>query len=277
MQIQKMRILYKGMQNPNKEFLIVGTDEEATEIQAELNGQGIAPQVRVLSPEVLPESLSEVDNVGAVCCASAAVKLADVATLEAFCRERDVELFFCVPELSVLQKNMRVRNVGFLSFLSLVSEPLSHWWNRMTKRLFDLLLSGLFLLIFFPLIYIAAAIVIKRKSSGPVFSFAKEAGKRGMRFERISFRTADLPAESFLQKKQIRQLPQFLNVFGGSMSIVGLRFVKETGDALPSTYNYGKPGMLNCRGCKDADVWYMQNWSLWLDVKILVKAIFDKN
>jgi len=272
-----MRILYKGMQNPDKGLLIVGTDEEAAEIQAELRGQGIAPRVQVLSPDALSESLHEVENIGAVCCASGAVKLADLPALAAYGREKNVELFFCIPELAVLQKNMCVRNIGFLSFLSLVCEPLSHWWNRMTKRLFDLLLSGLFLLMFFPFIYIPVAIIIKRKSAGPVFSFAKETGRRGKRFERISFRTADLPAESFLQKKWFRQLPQFLNVFGGSMSVVGLRFAKEAGDAVPSTYNYAKPGMTNCRFCKDADVWYVQNWSLWLDVKILFKAIFDKN
>jgi len=265
------------MQNPNKGLLIIGTDEEAAEIQTELSGQGIVSQIQVLSPESLSESLQAVDNVGAVCCASAAVRSADLSALSRFCQEKGVCLFFCIPELTVLQKNMRVRNVGFLSFLSPLDEPLSHWWNRMTKRIFDLLLSGLFLLIFFPFIYIAAAIIIKRKSPGPVFSFTKETGRRGKCFERIAFRTADLSAESFLQRGGFRLMPQFVNVFRGSMSIVGLRFVRETGDAVPATFNYVKPGMVNCCLCKDADVWYTQNWSLWLDVRILVKALFGKN
>lgn len=272
-----MRILYKGMQNPNKGLLIVGTDKEAAEIHEELSGQGLASQVQVLSPEALSDSLQTVDNVGAVCCASTAVRLADLSALFRFCQEKGVRLFFCAPELAVLQKNMRVRNVGFLSFLSPLDEPLSRWWNRITKRVFDLLLSGLFLLIFFPFIYIAAAIIVKRKSAGPVFSFSKETGRGGKRFERVAFRTADLPAESFLQKDRFRLMPQFLNVFKGDMSIVGLRFVREMGDAVPATFNYVKPGMANCCLCKNADVWYTQNWSLWLDVRILVKALFGKN
>lgn len=272
-----MRILYKGMQNPNKGLLIVGTDEEAAEIQAGLSGQGIISQVQVLSPESLSEGLQAVDNVGAVCCASTAARSADLSTLSRFCQEKGVCLFFCIPELAALQKNMRVRNVGFLAFSSPLDEPLSHWWNRVAKRIFDLLLSGLSLLIFFPFIYIAAAIIIKRKSPGPVFSFTKETGRRGQRLERVAFRTADLPAESFLQRDRFRLMPQFMNVFRGSMSIVGLRFVKETADAVPVTFNYVKPGMANCCLCKDADVWYTQNWSLWLDVRILVKALFGKN
>ena len=265
------------MQNPDKGLLIIGTDEEAAEIQAQLSGQGIVSHVRVLSPEALSDSFQSVDNVGAVCCASTAAKSAELPVLSLFCQEKGIRLFFCIPELTALQKNMHVRNVGFLSFLSPLDEPLSHWWNRMTKRIFDLLLSGLFLLIIFPFVYIAAAIVIKRKSAGPVFSFSKETDWRGKRFERVAFRTADFPAESFLQKDGFRLMPQFLNVFGGNMSIVGLRFVKETGDAVPATFNYAKPGMVNCCLCKDADVWYTQNWSLWLDVRILVKALFGKN
>lgn len=265
------------MQDPDKVLLIVGTDEEAAEIQTELRGQGIVPQIQVVSPESLSDSLQEVDKLGVVCCTSTAVKSVDLSAFYRFCQENDVQVFFCVPELAVLQKNMHVRNVGFLSFLSLLDEPLSHWWNRMLKRFFDLLLSGVFLLIFFPFIYIVAALIIKRKSIGPVFSFIKETGKKGIRFGRITFRTTDFSPESFLQKACIKSLPQFMNVFMGNMSIVGLRLVKETGAATPASFKYAKPGMVNCYLCKDADVWYTQNWSLWLDVKILVKALFGKN
>lgn len=272
-----MSILYKGLKDPNRNFLIVGTDEEAAVIQTELSGQGIASRVQVVSPETLSDTLQELGNAAAVCCASSAVKCVDLSVLSRFCQDNNAQFFFCMPELAALQKNMRVCNVGFLSFLSLQNEPLSHWWNRMLKRFFDLLLSAIFLLIFFPFIYIVAAVIIKRKSAGPVFSIFKEIGSKGKRFERMTFRTADLPAESVLNKNYVKSLPQFLNVFTGSMSVVGLQLLREGGDAVPATCNYAKPGMLNCRFCKNADVWYTQNWSLWLDVKILVKALLNKN
>lgn len=270
-----MATLYKGFQDPNKSILVVGTGEEATEIQKELNGQGIAPRIQVVSPDVLQESLQDREDVAAICCVSGGVKSTDVLFLCCFCQENNVKLFFCMPELSALQKNMSVRNVGFLSFISPVDEPLSHWWNRILKRLLDLSLGTLFLVLFFPFIYIVAAVIIKRKSAGPVFSIIRERGKGGKPFERVLFRTADLPAESFLQKNYIKSLPQFLNVFMGSMSIVGLKLQREGN--VPATYKFAKPGMLNCLFCKNADVWYTQNWSLWLDLKVIAKAMLNKN
>ena len=252
-----MKRLYKGVQDPTKRFLLVGTDEEAAEIQSELNGQGIAPQIQSILPDALLNSLQNVDNVAAVCCVPGAIQKDDLITLYQFCQEKKAVLFFCTPGLSALQKNLEVRNVGFLSLLSPLEDPLSHWWNRLAKRLFDLLVSGIFLLFIFPFIYIIAAVIIKRKSAGPVFSFAKEKNGKGKYIDSLSFRTTDLPASSILQKPAVKKMPQFLNVFTGNISIV--------------------PNMVKCQFCKNADVWYMQNWSLWLDIKIQFKAMLNKN
>lgn len=273
-----MGLLYKGMRNPDKGLLIiVGTEEEAAGIQSELGGQGVAPKIRVVSPDTLSDSLRESGHAGVVCCASSAVKQTDLPALYRLCMENNAELFFCVPELAVLQKNMRVGNVGFLPFLSLVDEPLSHWWNRGVKRLFDLLVSGVFLLLLFPLVYIVAAISVKRRSAGPVFSFARESGRGGKRFDRVSFRTADFPEGAFIRKSGVRLLPQFLNVFAGSMSVVGLHPTEGAADSLPPAYTYAKPGMVSCRFCGNADVWYTQNWSLWMDIRILLRTLLNKN
>ena len=152
-----MKRLYKGVQDPTKRFLLVGTDEEAAEIQSELNGQGIAPQIQSILPDALLNSLQNVDNVAAVCCVPGAIQKDDLITLYQFCQEKKAVLFFCTPGLSALQKNLEVRNVGFLSLLSPLEDPLSHWWNRLAKRLFDLLVSGIFLLFIFPFIYIISA------------------------------------------------------------------------------------------------------------------------
>ena len=252
-----MKKLYKGMQDPTKVFLLIGTDEEAAEIQAELNVQGLTPKTHCILPEVLSDTLQDLENIAAVCCVSGALQKTDLQILCQFCQENKTLLFFCTPGLSVLQKNMRVKNVGFMSFLSPVEEPLSHWWNKLVKRLFDLLVSGIFLFFIFPFIYIVAAIIIKRKSPGPVFSIVKEKNGRGKPFDKLTFRTEDLPESSFLRKPALKNMPQLLNVFGGNMSVV--------------------PDMVNCRFCKNADVWYKQNWSLWIDIKILAKAILNKN
>ena len=80
-----MATLYKGFQDPNKSILVVGTGEEATEIQKELNGQGIAPRIQVVSPDVLQESLQDREDVAAICCVSGGVKSTDVLFLCCFC------------------------------------------------------------------------------------------------------------------------------------------------------------------------------------------------
>lgn len=252
-----MKKLYKGMQDPTKSFLLIGTDEEVADIREELNGQGMNPQIRSVLPDALLDALQELDNVAAVCCVPGALQKADMQKLYQFCQEKKAVLCFCTPVLGVLQKNMQVKNVGFMSFLSPLDEPLSHWWNRLVKRLFDLLFSGVFLFFVFPFIYIVATIIIKRKSAGPVFSIVKEKNKRGKTFGRLTFRSDDLPESSFFRKPAVQKMPQFLNVFMGNMSVV--------------------PGMVKCQFCKNADEWYVQNWSLWLDIKILLKALFHKN
>lgn len=252
-----MRKLYKGMQDATKTFLLIGTEEEVAEIQAELNGQGMTPQIQSVLPEDLADSLQEMENVAAVCCVPGTLKKTDLETLYQFCQEKNSVLYFCTPVLKTLQRNMQVKNVGFMSFLYPLDDPLSHWWNRLEKRLFDLLVSGVFLFFFFPFIYIIAAVIIKRKGAGPVFSITKVKDRRGKNFGKLAFRTENLPDSSFLRKPAIEKMPQFLNIFAGSMSVV--------------------PGMAKCQSCKNSDVWYTQNWSLWLDIKILVKAIFGKN
>lgn len=252
-----MKKLYKGMQDSAKSLLLIGTDEEVADIQAELNGQGMSPHIQSVLPDAMSDALQELEDVAAICCVPGSLQKSDLLALRQFSQEKKVALFFCMPGLVALQENMQVRNVGFMSFLSPVPEPLSHWWNRLVKRLFDLLVSGVFLFTLFPLIFVIAAVIIKRKSAGPVFSLDREKNGKGKSFNRFSFRTTDFSESSFLQKSSVKTMPQFLNVFMGNISIV--------------------PGLVKCQFCKDADVWYRKNCSLWLDIRILAKALLNKN
>ncbi len=190
-------------------------------------------------------------------------------------------------------------------------------WELMIKRLLDFAISGLALLLLWP-VFIIIAIMIKKTSKGPVFFKQKRCGLNGRRFIFYKFRTMVASAEEklselqrfnemtgpafkmkndpritevgkFLRKFSIDELPQLWNVFKGHMAIVGPR------PPLPHEVNQYdnwqrrrlsmRPG-LTClwqiRGrnkITDFNEWmrldleYIDNWSLWLDLKIFFKTI----
>jgi exopolysaccharide biosynthesis polyprenyl glycosylphosphotransferase len=184
------------------------------------------------------------------------------------------------------------------------------------KRILDVLLSSLALVILSPLIA-AVAVAVKLDSPGPVFYCSDRIGKKGRVFRCIKFRTMVADAErrraeilhmnerdgvlfkvsndpritglgGFLRKYSLDELPQFLNVLRGDMSMVGPRppiasEVKRYDlshlrrlDVLP-----GMTGLWQVQARQDPsfdsyislDTAYIQNWSIWLDLKILIRTL----
>lgn len=165
--------------------------------------------------------------------------------------------------------------------------------------------------VLFPLILIPVAIAIKIDSRGPVFFTQKRSGRHGKIFTCLKFRTlrhnpndtslviANDPRISrlghFLRKTSIDELPQIFNVISGSMSIVGPRphivELNEYYTTLLKHYDERhevKPGLTGWaqingwRGPTDKlwkmrerlnhDLWYIHNYSLWLDLKIILRT-----
>ena len=130
--------------------------------------------------------------------------------------------------------------LGNVPYLSLYNDPLLDVHNRILKRTFDIVVSSLFLCTVFPFIYIAVAIITKLTMPGPVFFRQKRNGLNGEEFYCIKFRsmkvnddsdkvqcTKDDPRKTkwgdIMRKTNIDELPQFINVLKGDMSIVGPR------------------------------------------------------
>lgn len=223
---------------------------------------------------------------------------------------------FCyVPQLNrYVTSNFYLSNVGSIPVLESHRNRLEHPLNRGIKRAFDIIFSGTFLLIF-PLLLIPVALAIKLSSPGPVFFRQKRTGYRGEDFWCYKFRTmrvnaaadtqqatADDPRKTrvgeFLRHTSIDELPQFINVFKGEMSVVGPRphMLKHTEDyrKLISQYMVRhriKPGVTGWaqvngyRGVTDQlwkmeqrvahDVWYIEHWTFMLDLKIIVRTIIN--
>ena len=198
---------------------------------------------------------------------------------------------------------------------SLHYEPLTMIGNRIIKRTFDLIASSIFLITLFPLIYVIFGILIKLSSPGPIFFKQKRSGLNGKEFYCYKFRsmrvninsdklqaTKDDPRKTrigeFMRRTSIDELPQFINVWLGNMSIVGPRphMLKHTEQykQLISSYmirHFAKPGITGyaqvtgfrgetselwqMEGRIKQDIWYIEHWSFVLDLFIIWKTIYN--
>ena len=203
--------------------------------------------------------------------------------------------------------------VGNMPILNLRYEPLSKMENRLLKRVFDIILSGIFLITIYPLVYLIVGIIIKMTSPGPILFKQMRTGLNGVEFKCYKFRsmkvneeadkkqaTVDDPRKTrfgeFLRRSNIDELPQFINVFKGEMSIVGPRphmlvhteiyaqlidkymvrhFIKPgvTGWAQTNGFRGETKELSQMEGRVKADIWYMEHWTIVLDLYIIYKTV----
>lgn len=215
-----------------------------------------------------------------------------------------------VPDLPNLA-GMRIRSMEIddVAFLSLRGNP-QYGWRRLAKRSMDLAVGAAALVVLSPLMLVLAALV-KLTSRGPVFYCQPRAGLGGRPFNMLKFRSMRIDAESasgpvwarrhddrctplgrFMRRWSLDELPQLFNVLAGDMSLVGPRpergvFVEKFRRQIP---NYcqrhqvkagitgwaqvnGWRGNTSLRRRVECDLYYISNWSLWLDCKILLLTL----
>lgn len=228
--------------------------------------------------------------------------------------ERHFIRFFSVPNVrNYVHRALVPKMVNSMPVLTLRQEPLGRGWNRAVKRTFDIVFAGVFVVTCFWWIALIVAAITKITMPGPVFFKQKRNGLRGKEFYCLKFRsmrvnkdadtvqaTADDPRKTkwgdIMRRTNIDELPQFLNVLEGSMSVVGPRphMVKHTEQysALIDKYmvrHWVKPGITGWAQVKGSrgetkelwqmeervkkDVWYVENWSLLLDIRIIYLTI----
>jgi len=211
-------------------------------------------------------------------------------------------------------------SIGHLDGLPLltVRDVALRGWKLTLKRIVDILFSALALIVLSPLMLLIA-LLIKLDSPGPVFYCQERMGLDARPFQVIKFRTMHVDAEAqtgpvwarpddprrtrlgtFLRRFSLDELPQFINVLLGEMSIVGPRperpvFVEEFRRSIPRYMDRhrekaGLTGWAQVNGLRGDtsiwertkyDLWYIENWSLLLDFKIMlktfVKLLTDRN
>ncbi|MBT3293940.1 MAG: exopolysaccharide biosynthesis polyprenyl glycosylphosphotransferase [Verrucomicrobia bacterium] len=230
-----------------------------------------------------------------------------------FC-EREMIRFNMVPDLfRILTGSMDMQSVDDIPMLGISQWPLDHFWKRVLKRGEDLLGASVGLLLSAPLIAVAA-LLIKRESPGAVFYSQERCGEKGKPFHIYKLRTMRLDAEAqsgpvftaeqdprvlriggVLRRLNLDELPQFWNVLCGDMSLVGPRperphFVEKFKEDIGRYMwrHVSKPGVTGwaqingLRGNTSIeerikyDLYYLENWSLALDFKILVKTFMAR-
>lgn len=232
------------------------------------------------------------------------------------CDSRLIRFYYVPMSVESIGLNLKRELMDDVEVYATYENPLQSQLNRAVKRLFDILLSAIALLLtvpFLPLIWI----IIKVQSPGPLCFVQERTGLDGKSFKMYKFRsmhvnqeadsnqttkddTRKFPFGHFMRKTSIDELPQFWNVLKGDMSIVGPRphmlahtemysqlikkymvrhFVKPgiTGWAQVKGYRGETKELWQMEGRVKRDIWYMENWSIWLDIRIVwltVKSLF---
>ncbi|HEX5151077.1 MAG TPA: exopolysaccharide biosynthesis polyprenyl glycosylphosphotransferase [Parafilimonas sp.] len=220
-----------------------------------------------------------------------------------------IRVNFIAPQKDLESGFYHVSYIGGLPVLQRYREPLKRIHKQLLKRTFDIIISSLVIIFILSWLIPLISLLIKLESKGPVFFRQLRSGRDNDSFWCLKFRSMRTNAASdllqatkgddritkvgnFLRKTSLDEFPQFLNVFMGDMSIVGPRpHMLHHTEQYSSQVNhymarlYLKPGVTGwaqvngyrgeiknielMKNRVEHDIWYMENWSILLDIKIM--------
>jgi len=220
-----------------------------------------------------------------------------------------------VPDFfRIIRSRAILGSLGDIPLIGIRTEPLSFLKHRVLKRGFDIVFSLTILIALSPLFGILA-IIIKLTSPGPVFFKQERIGTNNVKFDLYKFRSMTMQAKKqsdtvwttsndsrvtsigrIMRKGNLDEFPQFWNVLIGNMSVVGPRperkhFVEQFSNNVPryKVRHFAKSGITGLaqvngwRGDTsiakrvECDIHYLENWSFWLDLKIIWLTVFGSN
>lgn len=239
-------------------------------------------------------------------------KIDVINRLTALCERYMVRIKY-IPDFQQYTKSHRVQisfyGNGNVPVLMLRKEPLEIPLYRIIKALFDFCFSLFVIVFIFPWLFPILILLIKANSPGPVFFVQERSGRDNESFPCYKFRTMYVNdaanqvqasqndaritrVGSFLRRTSMDELPQFLNVLLGNMSVVGprphmLSHTEQYSELINNflVRHYAKPGitgwaqvngyrgatkeLADMEGRVEHDIWYIENWSFLLDLKII--------
>lgn len=265
-------------------------------------------------PSEIIEFLKSHSNVSELYCGLSSSRKKEIMPIIKFCENNFVHFFAVPSVSNFVKNQPNLGFIGNVPFFSMHSEPLNQAGNRFLKRTFDVMFSLLVLCTIMPIVTTIVAIITKFTMPGPIFFTQKRNGLNGKEFNCFKFRSMKVNNEEnekatlqgdprittwgkILRKTSIDELPQFFNVLRGEMSVVGPRphMLKQTAQYASIIDNYMvrhwvKPGitgwsqvsgfrgetreLYQMEGRIKNDIWYIENWSFWLDIYIILKTFY---
>jgi putative colanic acid biosynthesis UDP-glucose lipid carrier transferase len=256
------------------------------------------------------------ENINEVYCTLSLKEKPKIQELIKFC-ELNLIRFTLVPDLEgIYGHKVNINFFESLPIITLRKEPLQIVTNRIIKRTFDIIFSLCVLILIFPILLIIIIPLILIESPGPIFYKQNRAGLNGTTFKIWKFRTMNVTESdtefkqaekgdsritkigNILRKTSLDEMPQFINILIGNMSVVGPRphvaQLNEQYRLLVDKYMIRllvKPGLTGhaqisgfrgetktndqMEGRIKSDIWYLENWTFTLDVRIIFQTVIN--
>ncbi|MBE0643682.1 MAG: undecaprenyl-phosphate glucose phosphotransferase [Bacteroidetes bacterium] len=310
-----------------RNVLIVGTNHLAQDLALRITHQPVLgyrlvgyisePDQRIESVvsqrlgtlEDLP-AVAEEHRIETIIVCIAAEEKDKLATLFSLMEGKSVQILLQPEVIGITPARLRVEEVFNTHLIGVKDIPMSTW-SRIAKRSFDIVFSLLVLILFAP--FAAVIMVLIRIESGsPVMYTQRRVGLEGDEFDLYKFRTMRVDAEratgptwtkrddprvtrigKVLRRLSLDEIPQFINVLRGEMSVVGPRperpeFVDQFRNYVPKylerhRLKTGLTGWAQVNGLRGEvpiaertkyDLFYIENWSLKLDIRIIFKTLY---
>lgn len=250
----------------------------------------------------------EIDNVIVTLPMTQKDKIMNITNI---CEKRGIHVELIPNYYQIISQHPSIREINGVPLIGIRNAPLEGMFNRMVKRLFDIVFSLLGIIVVSPVL-LAIAIAVKISSSGPILFVQKRTGLKNKEFNIYKFRTMIVNTMSdtlqssesdprktkigdFLRRTNLDELPQLFNILRGEMSFVGPRphMIRHTEEFYQKYDKYMvrhwvKPGLTGWaqvngwRGDSDIemrvkfDIEYIENWTFFWDIKIIFLTLFGR-
>ena len=298
------QMVRRAQTSPDLGYDIVGLLDD-TLVQQRVQGVPILGKT-----DDLPRLINE-HNISEVIIAMPEADHSELLKLIDCCQDRQVTIQVFPSVFQIMASEVHLGDLNGLPLIT-VRDSALRGWKLSLKRAVDIVVAGITLVLLSP-VMLLIALLVKLDSPGPAFYIQERMGLDASSFPMIKFRTMRQDAEAetgpvwataddprktrlgtFLRKSSLDELPQLINVLLGEMSIVGPRperpvFVEEFRQQIPR-YMYrhrekaGITGWAQVNGLRGDtsieertkyDLWYTENWSLWLDFKIILYSLVE--